>query len=116
MKAKPSLKPSQALKRVKKRLPDNYKTDASGNSPYICDNIKDLWQQGEINDETKNTISSHINTLLDGKFCLKSWLVAEGKVSYEELQKDYNQTWIKLQLTRQLWLDDMILHFKSKGM
>jgi hypothetical protein len=115
-KSKPVLKPSQVLQRVKKVLPNGYTIHAEDNSPYICDNIQDLWRQGYMTDETKDTVKSHISRLLNGSFCLKDWLVRNGKVKTEDFRKDYDNSWRKLQFTRQLWLDDMIVHFKSKGM
>lgn len=115
-KSKPVLKASQVLQRVKKALPDGYTTHADDNSPYICDNIMSLWRQGYMTDETQKDLKTHINLLLNGNFCLKDWLIRTGKVSTEEFRNDYDGSWRKLQVTRQLWLDDMIVHFKSKGM
>jgi hypothetical protein len=115
-KSKPILKPSQVLQRVKKVLPKGYTTHAEDNSPYICDNIQDLWRQGYMTDETKDAVKAHISRLLNGNFCLKDWLLRTGKATAEEFRQDYDNSWRKLQTTRQLWLDDMIVHFKSKGM
>ena len=111
-----SLKPSEALIRVKGMLPTvfNYETD---NSPYICDNIAKLLHNGKIDGETRDTISSHINTLLDGRFSLNSWLTTTGKITPEQLKEDLdNNGGRMLQYTRQNWLNDMVFHFKSKGM
>jgi hypothetical protein len=113
-KSKPILKPSQVLQRVKKVLPNGYNAD--DNSPYICDNVTELWRQGYMTEETKDIVKAHISRLLNGNFCLKDWLLRTGKATAEEFRQDYDNSWRKLQTTRQLWLDDMIVHFKSKGM
>ena len=116
MKSTPILKPSEVLQRVKDVLPDGYKTYSDDNSPYICDNVQELWRQGHMTDDTRMAIKTHINCLLNGNFCLKDWLLRTGKATAEEFRQDYDNSWRKLQVTRQLWLDDMILHFQSKGM
>lgn len=116
MKETKTLKASQVLKRVKRMLPNGYTTHAEDNSPYICDNVRDLWRQGLIEDKTEQAIRTHIQSLLGGKFCLKDWLLWTGEATAEEFRQDYHNSWKKLQVTRQLWLDDMIKHFKSKGM
>lgn len=113
---KPVLKPSQVLQRVKKVLPEGYTTPAEDKSPYICDNITELWREGYMTDQTKDTVKAHISLILNGAFCLKDWLIRTGKATTEEFRQDYDNSWRKLQTTRQLWLDDMIVHFKSKGM
>jgi hypothetical protein len=115
-KSKPILKPSQVLQRVKKMLPKGYTTHAEDNSPYICDNIQQLCRKGYMTAETETTLKAHIRCLLNDNFCLKDWLLRTGKASAEEFRQDYDNSWRKLQVTRQLWLDDMIVHFKSKGM
>jgi hypothetical protein len=111
-----SLKPSQALLRVKGMLPTEFNYE-SKNSPYICDNIAELKRQGKIDDATKDILSTHINTLLDGRFSLNSWLTINGKITPEQLKEDLdNNGGAMVQYTRQNWLNDMHFYFKSKGM
>ena len=111
-----SLKPSQALMRVKAMLPTEFNYE-SKNSPYICDNIAELKRQGKIDEETKDIISSHINNLLDGRFSLNSWLTVNGHITPEQLNEDlHKNNGTMVQYTRQNWLNDMMFHFKSKGM
>jgi hypothetical protein len=107
------LKPSQALTAVKKTLQMDDACDKDNQSPYICDNIGYLRKSGKITDETSTILRSHINTLLNNRFSLGDWLLHNG-VSRADLVDDFKGR--KLQFTRQLWLDDMIKHFKSKGM
>jgi len=80
-KSKPILKPSQVLQRVKKMLPKGYTNHAEDNSPYICDNIQDLWRKGYLTDETRHTIKTHIRCLLNYNFCLKDCLLRTGKAN-----------------------------------
>ena len=116
---KPVLKPSEVLQRVKESLPSGYipeEDDNDDNSPYICDNIMQLWREGYLTDETKVVLKNHISNLLEGRFCLKDWLYMKRITSPAEFQADYYESCNKLQQTRQLWLDDMIKHFQAKGM
>lgn len=116
MSNKPVLTHSQVLERVKKMLPDGYTTDSEDNSPYICDNIQELSRQGYMTDETRDGLKRHISGLLEGRFCLKDWLYMKRIASTEDFKSDHANSWAKLQQTRKLWLEDMIMHFKSKGM
>jgi len=110
------LKPSQVLMRVKGMLPTEY-TSQDDNSPYICDNIQELWRQGKMTDETKNMLRGHIRVILDDAFSLKEWLIGNGHVTREQMLDDLNNhNGAMLQYTRQNWLNDMMFHFKSKGM
>jgi len=110
------LKPSQALMRVKSMLPMTYETE-SDNSPYICDNIRELHLRGKITEETRNQLTGHIRVLLDDAFCLKSWLLGNKHITYEQLKDDLeNNDGLMLQYTRQNWLNDMVFYFQSKGM
>lgn len=111
-----SLKPSQALLRVKAMLPTTVCED-EGASPYICDNIQTLYRQGKIDETTKDLLRNHISTLLENRFSLGSWLTANGHITSEQLAEDLeNNNGEMLQYTRQNWLNDMHFHFKSKGM
>jgi hypothetical protein len=113
------LKPSQALLRVKSMLPttvEDYDID-SDESPYICDNIQELYRKGKIDVETKDLLHNHIKTLLDDRFSLSSWLTGNGYITPEQLAEDLkNNNGEMLQYTRQNWLNDMHFYFKSKGM
>ena len=110
------LKPSQALLRVKAMLPTEFNYE-SENSPYICDNIQELWRQGKMTDETKNMLRGHIRVILDDAFSLKEWLVGNGHITREEMNTDLHENnGQMLQYTRQNWLNDMHFYFKSKGM
>ena len=108
------LKPSQALLRVKSILPSTVNEEAS---PYICDNVDKLYHRGKIDAETRHIICEHINTLLDTRFSLGSWLIADGRITSEQLLEDiHKNNGTMLQYTRQNWLNDMHFYFKSKGM
>lgn len=110
------LKPSQVLMRVKSMLPTEF-TSQSDNSPYICDNIQELWRQGKMTDETRDMLRGHIRVILDDAFSLKEWLIGNGHITFEQMNADLHENnGTMLQYTRQIWLDDMIMHFKSKGM
>lgn len=110
------LKPSQALLRVKAMLPTEFNYE-SENSPYICDNITELERQGKIDENTKDLLRNHINTLLGNRFSLSSWLTENGHITPEQLNEDiHNNNGEMLQYTRQNWLNDMHFYFKSKGM
>lgn len=92
-----SLKPSEALLRVKSMLPttvEDYGID-SDKSPYICDNIQELYRKGKIDVETKDLLRNHINTLLDNRFSLSSWLTANGHITSEQLNDDFIITMVK---------------------
>lgn len=111
------LKPSQALLRVKAMLPTTFEEGDDDNSPYICDNIQELYHKGKIDVETKDLLRNHISTLLDNRFSLSSWLTANGHITPEQLNDDlHNNNGEMLQYTRQNWLNDMHFYFKSKGM
>lgn len=107
------LKPSQALMLVKGMLPMTYDSDLD-NSPYICDNVRELLFRGKITELTHSQITAHIRVLLDDAFCLKSWLLGNKHITYEQLKDDHDG--MMLQYTRQNWLNDMVFYFKSKGM
>ena len=110
------LKPSQVLMRVKGMLPTEY-TCEGDNSPYICDNIRELWRQNKMTDETHDMLRGHIRVILDDAFSLKEWLVGNGHVTHEEMNTDLHENnGTMLQYTRQNWLNDMHFYFKSKGM
>jgi hypothetical protein len=107
------LTPSQALMRVKMQLPTEC-SSTSFESPYICDNIRDLWRQGKITDATKEILVRHISTILEGEFSLREWLISKGHATREDIKNDLGGA--MLQYTRQNWLNDMTFYFKSKGM
>jgi hypothetical protein len=107
------LTPSQALMRVKMQLPMECSNE-SLESPYICDNIRSLWRQGKITDDTKEKLVQHISTILEGEFSLREWLVSKGHATREDIKNDLGG--IMLQYTRQNWLNDMMFYFKAKGM
>lgn len=108
------LKPSQALLQVKSMLPLTVNGEAS---PYICDNVDKLYNRGKIDADTRHIICNHINILLDKRFSLGSWLINDGRITYEQLSEDINKNdGAMLQYTRQNWLNDMHFYFKSKGM
>lgn len=110
------LKPSQALIRVKSMLPTVY-TSEDGNSPYICDNIRELWRLNKIDEATKDMLTAHISHILGGAFCLKDWLIKNKHITQEQWAIDLqDNNGSMLQYTRQNWLNDMMFHFKSKGM
>lgn len=114
------LKPSQVLMRVKSMLPTEYTHDFTSQghiSPYICDNIQELWRQGKMTDETKDMLREHIRVILDDAFSLKEWLIGNGHVTFEQMNTDLHENnGEMLQYTRQNWLNDMMFYFKSKGM
>jgi hypothetical protein len=110
------LKPSQALMLVKGMLPMTYDNDLD-NSPYICDNIRELHLRGKISELTRSLLTAHIRVLLDDAFCLKSWLLGNKHITYEQLKDDLEKNdGMMLQYTRQNWLNDMVFYFQSKGM
>ena len=56
-------------------------------------------------------VRSHITTLLGGNAFLETWLINNKFVTGYELQDTR-----RLQATRIAWVNNMIKHFKSKGM
>lgn len=107
------MKPSQALICVKSMLPTTRWED---NSPYICDNITELFIMEKITKETEELLKDHICTLLEGRFSLANWLVDNKHITKEELEDDACAGGELLQYTRQNWLNDMHFYFKAKGM
>lgn len=90
------------LERVKRELP--HKGGKTTRSPYICDNIREV--TGYKPDGPGAELRLWIRELLDNKFSLWEWLKQTHGIECPEYS-------VKLQKTRQAWLDWMIQEIKT---
>lgn len=101
------MKPSMLLTKVRK----NYVANIKKHSPFICVHVDELGKNYPL---VRYTVLNHIRELLDDSTTLGAWLLNN---SYLKI-KDYPLTTYdpRMIATRLAWLDDMIKHFKSKGL
>lgn len=93
------------LKRVKRELPfKGGDDDDEIHSPYICGNIREI--TGYKFEGPGEELHAWIRELLDGAFSLREWLKETHGIECPEYS-------IKLQETRQAWLDWMIQEIKT---
>lgn len=90
------------LERVKRELPDN--GGKTTRSPYICDTICEITEY-KFN-RSGRELRLWIRKLLNGAFSLREWLNETHGIGCPEYS-------IKLQETRQAWLDWMIQEIKT---
>lgn len=90
------------LERVKRELP--HKGGKTTRSPYICDTIHEI--TGHKLDGPGVELRLWIRKLLNGAFSLREWLKKVHGIECPEYS-------IKLQETRQAWLDWMIQEIKT---
>ena len=90
------------LEQVKRELPN--KGGSTARSPYICDNIRE--STGYKFEGPSKELLIWISELLDGTFSLREWLRQTHDIECPEYS-------IKLQKTRQAWLNWMIREIKT---
>lgn len=91
-------------------------------STFICDNVRARGSKTPAATETAERICDHIDTLLDGAFSLREWLVINGHApELEEWDHKKESCYhgpideAKLFNTRIAWLADLISHYETQG-
>lgn len=91
-------------------------------STYICDNVRARGNKTPAATKTAVRICDHIDTLLDGAFSLREWLVINGHAPSKDTSWSSTGTCYigfidqaKLHATRIAWLADLINHFETRG-
>lgn len=83
-------------------------------SPYICDNIKALWNFDKVIDEADAERSKKIiEERIGYKFSLENWLLDHGYVRASELHASGTRK--KLQDYRHAWLSALEVEFAAIG-
>jgi len=100
------MKSSEILQAIKPLLWDGINEDDDDNQ-FICLTIYAYCIANKLPISNHKSITEHIHKLLGDYFTFEDWLISQG------IDIEFNYP--KLMETRQLWIDDMIKHFKSIG-
>lgn len=105
------MKTSEALRRIRLHLCDEWTPDVPSHKRYICYAAHYLYLLGAIGDRDRTRVKRVALTLLDGTQTLEHWLYQNHRVSCSGTAR-YNK---KIMATRKAWLTHLIEHYSHKG-
>lgn len=105
------MKKWEIIREAKKHLAKNEKDERENNkTEFVCIAVGRVKQaKGKDTREIKQLI----NRLLKNECTFTCWLDKYGGVSWEEIQKDYDKGYPKIQATRLAWMNWMQEYYKS---
>lgn len=105
------MKTSEALRRIRLHLCDEWTPDTQAHRRYICYATHYLYLVGAIGDRDRTRIKRLIHTLLGTAQTLEWWLYENHNISCARSVR-YNK---KIMATRKAWLTHLIEHYSHKG-
>ena len=105
------MKTSEALRRVRIHLCDDWTPDTPSHKRYICYAAHILYLSGAIGDRDRTKVKKLIRVLLGRAQTLEWWLYEHHGISCARTKR-YNK---KIMTTRKAWLTHLIEHYEAKG-